>query len=155
MIYDLLLGSNLDEPARQVDLALAKLKALPASKVIAASVKLKNKAYGYEDQPDFINQVVRLKSELEPNTLLKHLQKIEAEMGRQRSFKWAPRNIDIDILLAEDLVLDTPDLVIPHYDLVNRDFALKLLCAVAPEAKHPTENKSICQLLSELERIRR
>lgn len=152
MIYHLILGSNLDEPIRQISIALAKLQEHPEIRLRRTSPLLESKAYGFEDQPNFWNQVLELESGLKPQALLDLCLAIEQDMGRRREFKWAPRNIDIDILLAEDLVLDTPDLVIPHPDFHRRAFALELLKGLVPEALHPVLHKSINQLYLELQK---
>ncbi|MFA7543422.1 MAG: 2-amino-4-hydroxy-6-hydroxymethyldihydropteridine diphosphokinase [Candidatus Cloacimonadaceae bacterium] len=150
MIYHLILGSNLDEPIRQISIALAKLQERPELKLRRTSPLLESKAYGYEEQPNFWNQVLEIESELRPEALLRLTMEIENAMGRRRDFKWGPRNIDIDILLAEDMVLETADLTIPHADFHRRLFALELMSNLVPEALHPVLNKTMRQLFCEL-----
>lgn len=152
MIYHLILGSNLDEPIRQISIALAKLQEHPEIRLRRTSPLLESKAYGFEEQPNFWNQVLEIESAQKPMELLKLLLGIETAMGRKRDFKWGPRNIDIDILLAEDLVMETADLVIPHPDFHRRAFALELMNTLVPDAQHPVLHKSIGQLFQELQK---
>jgi 2-amino-4-hydroxy-6-hydroxymethyldihydropteridine diphosphokinase len=150
MIYHLILGSNMDDPAAQLTSAVERIAVLDGVSLLRKSSLVKTKAYGYEDQDDFCNQILEIESSLNPDALLLQLQLVEHQMGRKRSFKWGPRLIDIDILLAEDLVLNYNDLVIPHYDMHNREFTLKLLCELIPDQIHPTLNKTMNELLQEL-----
>ena len=150
MIYHLILGSNMDDPAAQIASAIERITGLDHVHLLRLSSLAVTKAYGYIDQEDFCNQVLEIESSLNPDALLVQLQMIEHQMGRKRSFKWGPRRIDIDILLAEDTVLNYNDLVIPHYDMHNREFTLKLLCELIPERIHPTLNKTMSELLQEL-----
>lgn len=150
MIYHLILGSNMDDPAAQIASAIERITALDHVRLLRLSSLAVTKAYGYIDQEDFYNQVLEIESSLNPDALLVQLQMIEHQMGRKRSFKWGPRRIDIDILLAEDTVLNYNDLVIPHYDMHNREFTLKLLCELIPDRIHPTLNKTMSELLQEL-----
>jgi 2-amino-4-hydroxy-6-hydroxymethyldihydropteridine diphosphokinase len=147
MIYHLILGSNMDDPQQQILRGREEIAALTGVRIKCESSVAKSKAYGYEEQDDFYNQVLEIESTLEPDALLVQLQAIEHKMGRNRSFKWSPRRIDIDILLAGDIVIDFNDLVIPHYDMHNREFTLKLLCELIPEQIHPVLNKTMRELL--------
>lgn len=147
MIYHLILGSNMDDPQQQILLSKNMITALAGVRIKCESSVAKSKAYGYEEQDDFYNQILEIESTLEPDALLVQLQAIEHKMGRNRSFKWGPRRIDIDILLAGDIVMNYNDLVIPHYDMHNREFTLKLLCELIPEQIHPVLNKTMRELL--------
>ena len=89
--------------------------------------------WGVTDQPKFINMVVRVGTDMEPSELLEVLKAIEKKMGRQDSPGWGPRLIDLDILLYGDLVIDEPDLKVPHPHMFERDFVLKPLSEIAPE----------------------
>ncbi|HPF08857.1 MAG: 2-amino-4-hydroxy-6-hydroxymethyldihydropteridine diphosphokinase [Candidatus Cloacimonetes bacterium] len=150
MIYHIILGSNMNNPQQQIETAIQKIGALKSVKILRKSSLAQTKAYGYEDQDDFFNQVLELESSFNPEELLIRIQTIEHVMGRMRSFKWGPRNIDIDILLAGDQVLNYNDLVIPHYDMHNREFTLKLLCELIPEQMHPLLHKTMRELLNDL-----
>jgi 2-amino-4-hydroxy-6-hydroxymethyldihydropteridine diphosphokinase len=107
-------------------------------------------SWGNLDQPDFINQVIELKTSLSPADLLKAILKIENVLGRQRLKKWGSRTIDIDILLYEDQIVNTADLVIPHPYLSVRRFSLMPLSEIAPNLVHPISRKNITELLNEL-----
>ena len=155
LIYYLLLGSNMNDPARQLKLALQHIAALPVLKVLDQSGMKRTKPYGNEDQDDFYNQVLKLESTLDPQTVMASLLKIEAEMGRQRGQIWGPRIIDIDILLIQDMIIETQNLTVPHYDMHNRAFTLELLSEIAPDAVHPKLNKTISELKQELKAHRR
>lgn len=150
MIYHLLLGSNMDNPAHQLGLAVAEIGKLPNVTFRRMTGIETTKPYGKIDQDDFRNLAMEIESSLKPDELLDRLLKIEHILGRIREEKWGPRIIDIDILLAENTVLSTASLTIPHYDLHNREFALKLMCQLAPEAIHPILNKTMRELLQSL-----
>jgi 2-amino-4-hydroxy-6-hydroxymethyldihydropteridine diphosphokinase len=150
MIYHLLLGSNIEDPIRQI--AIATQRIAETFTLIRESSLQKSKAYGKTDQPDFYNKVLEIDSALDPQCMMRELLSLETALGRIREGKWGPRKIDIDILLAQDLVIDSPDLKIPHYDLHNRAFALRLLCELVPEAVHPIYNKTMRKLFEELAR---
>jgi len=131
------LGSNLDDPQRQVALALAELAALPQTRVIGASSLYRSAPVGYASQPDFINAVAKLDTLLEPVRLLEALQAIEAAHGRRRSFPNAPRTLDLDLLLYADRKLDSAELTLPHPRLHERAFVLKPLLELEPGLSIP------------------
>ena len=106
-------------------------------------------AWGNTDQGAFLNQALELLTSLTPQELMSGLLKIEEQLGRKRSEKYGPRIIDIDILLFNDEVFRSPDLIIPHEQLQNRRFALKPLSDIAGGLVHPVFKKSIDQLLAE------
>src|SRR5690606_22328418 len=105
-------------------------------------------AWGKRDQPDYLNQVVRLTTPLTPLQLLKITQEIERKLGRERHQKWEPRHIDIDILLYAGRRVNHPPLQIPHPHLPNRRFALVPLQESAPDAVHPVLEQTITELLA-------
>ncbi|MCB5259112.1 MAG: 2-amino-4-hydroxy-6-hydroxymethyldihydropteridine diphosphokinase [Candidatus Cloacimonetes bacterium] len=150
MIYHLLLGSNLDEPPRQISEASAHIAKIPSTQILRKSSLKQSKPYGKQNQPDFFNQVLETESNLEANELLHFLLEIEQRMGRIRKERWGPRNIDIDILLAENTIISNENLTIPHKDLHNRAFALALLCELVPNATHPQLKITMIELLDSL-----
>jgi 2-amino-4-hydroxy-6-hydroxymethyldihydropteridine diphosphokinase len=95
--------------------------------------------------------VVKAETDLEPEPLLTYLKQIEAELGREKSVRWGPRLIDLDILFYDDLVIDTPPLVIPHPRLHERAFVLVPLADIAPGLNHPVLHKKISDLLAEID----
>src|SRR5262245_33888202 len=116
-------------------------------------MKAKSRVYetppwGYADQPKFLNQAVRVDTYVGPEPLLKHLKRLEVALGRVPSFQNGPRLIDIDILFYNDLVLNTPSLVIPHPQLHERAFVLMPLNDIAPALSHPSNGKTVSEMLA-------
>ncbi len=103
--------------------------------------------WGVRDQPLFLNMVIEVETELKPQELLELLKNVEIEVGREKSARWGPRTIDLDILLYEDITLDKDTLTIPHPLLHKRDFVLVPLCEIAPGIKHPVLQSTMCELL--------
>ena len=132
------LGANLQDPAAQVRRALDELASLPHSRLLARSPLYKSPPLGPADQPDYVNAVAALETTLEPLVLLKALRAIELRHGRQRDgTRWGPRTLDLDVLLYGDLLLDSPELTLPHPGLHERAFVLYPLYDVAPELEVP------------------
>jgi len=144
----ILAGTNLGNRLAQLQQAKEHIAAT-AGNVIATSSIYQTAAWGVTDQPDFLNIVFVVETSLAPEALMQHLLNIEATMGRQRSYKFAPRTIDLDILLIDDIILNTPLLTVPHPALPQRKFALSPLAEVAPHLLHPVEKKPISVLLEE------
>ncbi|WP_380181941.1 2-amino-4-hydroxy-6-hydroxymethyldihydropteridine diphosphokinase [Kalamiella sp. sgz302252] len=134
----LALGSNLADPLHQVQSALDALAALPQTSLRAVSSLYRTPPYGPPDQPDYLNAAVLLETDLAPEALLDQTQRIELEHGRVRKDeRWGPRTLDLDIMLFGDLTLNTPRLIVPHYDMHNRAFMLAPLLEIAPELVFP------------------
>ncbi|OQX55178.1 MAG: 2-amino-4-hydroxy-6-hydroxymethyldihydropteridine diphosphokinase [Candidatus Aminicenantes bacterium 4484_214] len=149
MNFILGLGSNL-EPRKTYLQQAARL-------LVEHKIRIEKKSFIYETepvgditQPWFLNCVLQVEGDVKPPTLLNITQKIEFQLGRRRPFCNAPRTIDIDLLLAEDLVIYTEHLVIPHPRLAERKFVLLPLVEIAPQVIHPVYHKSIGQLYQEL-----
>ena len=131
------LGSNLngdlDSPASQVIRAFQAIDNLPKAKLIKQSSLYQSEPVGYENQPDFINAVAEINTQLTPEALLDALLSIENEAGRERTFSNAPRVLDLDLLLYDDLVLHTNKLTLPHPRMHERGFVLLPLAEIAPD----------------------
>ncbi|MGC9385854.1 MAG: 2-amino-4-hydroxy-6-hydroxymethyldihydropteridine diphosphokinase [Hydrogenovibrio sp.] len=130
-------GSNLSDPEYQVRQAFKALQALPETQWGAASDLYHSRPQGPQNQPDFVNAVVRLKTRLTPIALLRALQRIEREQGKVKQRHWGERLIDLDILLYGNTTLQTDDLIIPHPFMAQRDFVLLPLLALSPKAALP------------------
>jgi 2-amino-4-hydroxy-6-hydroxymethyldihydropteridine diphosphokinase len=131
------LGSNLDDPRRQVLQAMDELKALPGTRVERCSSLYRTAPLGEPDQPDFINAVVQVETALHPLELLDGLLAIERRHGRVRSRRNAPRTLDLDLLLYDGQSIDTPGLQLPHPRMHERAFVLLPLAEIAPGASIP------------------
>ena len=131
------LGANLDDPVAQVCRAIETLHALPQTRLLRASSLYRTAPVGIHGQPDFINAVAALETELPPERLLDTLLEVEAVFGRRRDYHHAPRTLDLDLLLYEDRVIDTPKLILPHPRMHLRAFVLAPLLEIAPDCRIP------------------
>jgi 2-amino-4-hydroxy-6-hydroxymethyldihydropteridine diphosphokinase len=131
------LGSNLADPVAQVSNALEMLDRLPQTRVSRRSSLYRSTPVGYLDQPDFINAVAQLETELAPRALLEALLALEQQRGRTRDFANAPRTLDLDVLLYDDLRHHEHGLTIPHPQMHLRAFVLQPLLEIAPECVIP------------------
>jgi len=132
------LGSNLEQPAGQLQAAIKALATLPDSSLIQVSSFYASQPLGPADQPDYLNAVAALDTRLQPLELLDCLQQIELQQGRQRKAeRWGPRTLDLDILLFGQQVIDVPRLQVPHYHLQERPFVLYPLAEIAPDLQLP------------------
>jgi 2-amino-4-hydroxy-6-hydroxymethyldihydropteridine diphosphokinase len=138
------LGTNLGDRAANFDRCLSALQSLV--RLEALSPVYETEPIGYPHQPVFWNMVVRGWTEREPVALLRSIKKLEQELGRVETFRMGPRLIDIDMLLYGDLVLHTPDLVLPHPGLVDRAFVLRPLLDVDPDLSHPATGERLAGL---------
>lgn len=132
------LGSNLDDPRDQVERALVELDGLPGTRCVAKSRLYRSAPMGPAGQPDYINAVAKLETELAPEALLLALQGIEKAHGRTRNGeRWGPRTLDLDILLYADHCVDRPELQIPHSGIAERPFVLYPLHEIAGDMEIP------------------
>jgi len=145
----LLLGGNLGNRQLFLQKAMQHIESEIAPIVKRSSV-YETQSWGKSDAPDYLNQVIQLKTDLTPQSLLQNILNIENIMGRRREEKWGSRIIDIDILFFGALVINVPGLIIPHPELDKRRFTLVPLCEIAPDFVHPLLKKSVFQLKSEL-----
>ena len=143
------LGSNLGDKEANLRQAL-KMLLVKGLQIRSASSFFKTETYGVTDQPEFLNAVACVKTDLAPEKLLKLLLDTELEMGRVRLRHWGERNIDLDLLLYDDLIYYSEKLVLPHPDMQNRLFVLQPLSEIAADKIHPVYKKSIQNLLKSL-----
>lgn len=118
------LGSNLGNPVQKIDQAVLEIGAHKKISIVKLSRLYKSKPHGSQGQPDFVNAVLLVETSLTPELLLVELQKIENRLGRVRSEVWGPRLIDLDIIVYDDIVMNTPTLTIPHAHMSIREFVL-------------------------------
>ncbi|MEL7292234.1 MAG: 2-amino-4-hydroxy-6-hydroxymethyldihydropteridine diphosphokinase [Pseudomonadota bacterium] len=131
-------GSNLSSPVAQANAAIEALKTLPKSQFVCASSLYSSTPMGPQNQPDYINAVVEINTELTPLELLDCTQTIELEQGRVRKEeRWGPRTLDLDILLYGNEVMDSERLTVPHYGMKEREFVLYPLAEIAPNLTLP------------------
>lgn len=141
----LALGTNLGHREENLRQALQKLSAQVKHLVVSRLYETEP-AY-VQDQPAFLNIAVGGQTELSPQDLLTFLKQIENEIGREKTIRYGPRLIDLDILLYEDVVLDTADLQIPHPRMAERGFVLLPLADIAPSIIHPILNKTMLEFV--------
>ena len=145
----ILLGSNLGDRKKYIASAISEISVTLGIIEISSSL-YETASWGKHDQPDFLNQVIELKTNLNPNDLLTGVLNIEIKLGRKRIEKWGSRVIDIDILLYGQQIVNEPELSIPHPFLAFRRFCLMPLNEIAPKFVHPILKKTMQELLFEL-----
>jgi 2-amino-4-hydroxy-6-hydroxymethyldihydropteridine diphosphokinase len=131
------LGSNLRDPARQVRSGLEALARLPETRLVTRSSLYRTAPVGKPDQPDFINAVARLDTDLEPEALLQRLLDIERQHARVRGERNGPRTLDLDLLLHGECRIESPGLTVPHPRMHERAFVLAPLAEIAPDLDIP------------------
>ena len=144
------LGSNLGERENFLSRALASFP--PKIFVEKRSSIYETEPWGYENQNRFLNQVVEVETDLSPEDLLKSLKRIEKNLGREKTFRYGPRRIDLDILLYDDQIMQTSLLTIPHPKMPERAFVLIPLKEIAPDLVHPGLEKTIADLSENVSR---
>lgn len=144
------LGSNLGDRHENLIHAMDLLK--PEVNLTQSSSIYETAPWGYQEQPAFLNCVIAAVTGLSPQALLKKLKEIEATMGRQPSFRYGPRVIDLDILLYDDLVLSTGELNLPHPRIPERAFVLVPLAEIAGERRMPPKGETIYSLLDRIDK---
>jgi 2-amino-4-hydroxy-6-hydroxymethyldihydropteridine diphosphokinase len=148
LVY-LALGSNLGNRSENLLAAINFLE--PDVRVINCSPIYETPPWGYEDQPKFLNQVIEVETGLAPGELLDYVKNIEHDIGREETIRYGPRSIDIDILFYDDLVINSPPLIIPHARIQERAFVLIPLADLAAEYYHPALRETIKSLLENVD----
>lgn len=144
------LGSNLGDREAMIRIALDDLARLPGTRVLRASSLYDTEPMGDEGQPRFLNAVAEIDTELTARQLLWNLLLIEKRLGRVRSHRYGPRTIDLDLLTYGHLVIDEPDLQIPHPEIAKRSFVLVPLLEIDPMATMPGTGEPLAALLEKL-----
>ena len=145
------LGSNLGEPIQQLNQAISALKTMAQCHLIAVSSLYRSTPLNNMAQPDYVNAVAQLETTFTPLNLLRALQQLETQQGRERHYHFAPRTLDLDLLAhGLEIVDDAPDLILPHPRLHQRAFVLLPLCELAPGWRHPLLGRTAVELLGSL-----
>jgi 2-amino-4-hydroxy-6-hydroxymethyldihydropteridine diphosphokinase len=144
------MGSNLGDRVEMLRRGLDELDQLTATQVVRLSSIYDTDPVGEVDQPRYLNAVLMLETELDPQVLLWNLLLIERRLGRVRTRRWGPRPLDLDILLYGDLVIDEPGLIIPHPLMHERAFVLVPLAELAPDLVHPLLALTVAELRDRL-----
>ena len=133
------IGSNLDDPDQQIHAAVEALAGLPHTRRVSCSATLRNSALGAQPQPEYVNAVAGLLTQLTPVELLDELLAVERRQGRDRTtiLRWGPRRIDLDLLVYGDVVLNTDKLILPHPGIASRNFVLFPMMEIAPTLRIP------------------
>ncbi len=139
-------GSNMGNRRRNIEAGIAAMEREESIRVLKISELIETKPYGYTEQDDFLNGAAEIETILEPSELLRLLHEIEDENGRERTVHWGPRTLDMDIIFYDDLIMDSPELTIPHREMHLRDFVKIPLSEIAPDFVHPIYKKRICEL---------
>ncbi len=139
------IGTNLGDRISNINSAVNAIKLLPNTIIDAVSSIYETAPWGIEEQPNFLNGVIKLNTELSPAALLGALLGIEAAMGRIREIKNGPRVLDLDLLIYDDVTMNTPELILPHPFILEREFVLKPLTELTSENKYITALSNLKQ----------
>lgn len=146
------IGSNEGNRLKNILLSIIKISQLENTFIENISSVYETEPYGVKEQNSFLNLVILIQTKLSPRELFENLKMIENDIGRIDRGRWQPREIDIDILFYDKLIMNEEDLQIPHADLHNRIFVLEPFCEIEPELIHPILGKSIKELFLQLEK---
>lgn len=146
------IGSNEGNRLKNILLSIMKISQLEDTYIENISSVYESEPYGVKEQNSFLNLVILIQTKLSPRELFENLKMIEKDIGRIYRGRWQPREIDIDILFYDKLIMKEENLQIPHADLHNRVFVLEPFCEIEPEFIHPVLGKSIKELFLQLEK---
>lgn len=141
-------GSNMGNKKEYLETAIEHMKTMSDCVVEKISTIIETEPYGGVEQDVFLNGALKMRTLLTPEELLEKLHELEQEAKRERLVHWGPRTLDLDILLYDDLVLESDDLCIPHVDMQNRDFVLRPMAEIAPYKRHPVYGKTMKEMLA-------
>lgn len=141
------LGSNVGDRLRFLQKAAEAVSGFSATSVIRSSAVYETEPVGEKEQPDFLNAVLEIESELPPQELFSRLKEIEKDLGRTQTVRWGPREIDVDLLYYGHLVMEGENLRIPHPEVARRRFVLGPLAELAPDFRDPLQGRTVLDLL--------
>ena len=144
-------GSNMGDKEKNLNGAMDELSKDMLIKIVKKSKLCETKPYGYEEQDDFVNDALEIKTLYTPEELLDKIHDVEKMFGRVRDVHWGPRTLDIDIIMYDSLVMNSERLTIPHADMHNRKFVLKPLAEINEQLVHPVFGKTVGQMLTEVQ----
>ena len=144
-------GANLGDRKKNLAEAINALNSRPDVAVLRTSGVYETEPWGLTDQPKYLNMVAEIATSISPDELLERVKKLEHDMGREEGPRLGPRLIDIDILLLEDLVVDEPDLTVPHASMHLRPFVLVPLAELTPDSVHPVLGVTIGHLAEQVD----
>lgn len=144
------IGSNMGDRKDYLEQAVKRLETDEKIKEAKTSEWVETEPYGYTEQSAFLNGAVVFQTLYTPAELLEKLHEIEKDAGRERLVHWGPRTLDLDIVFYDDLILEEPDLTVPHPDMHNRKFVLEPMMQLCPGKMHPVIGKTVAQMLKEL-----
>ncbi len=143
-------GSNIGDRQKYIEDGIAAFENDSKCRIIKKSDYVRTTPYGDVEQDEFLNGAVLIKTLYTPEELLDKIHETEDDAGRQRTLRWGPRTLDLDIIFYDDVVMNTDTLQIPHIDMQNRDFVLKPMVSLVPYVVHPVFNKTVLQLYEEV-----
>lgn len=143
------IGANKENRKESCRMAIGVFKDWPEGEIVKVSSFYESEPWGYEDQDQFVNCVIKIKTSLDAFGLLLFLQEAEIMLGKKKDFYWGPRNIDLDLLFFNDAIIDTPHLKVPHPFLQQRRFVLEPMAEIEPGFIHPVLKQPISVLLKE------
>lgn len=148
MKYYLLLGSNIGNSKSYIEKAKFMLSQFVGEDLEESSI-YRTEPWGEKDQSYFLNQVIVIDSDIEPNDVMNTIERIEKLLGKRKETRYGPRTIDIDVLLCDDQIIDNKNLIVPHPRMHKRAFTLIPLAEISDSILHPKLDKTIAELLVE------